>query len=272
MRREMISENNRYIHLLREIATGKRVWEEISFKERTMQGWLNYYLLELDKFYIKRWHYWLEAISTRKLKEIPKIFFLDSANPEAKTMLEKCIYHNINFGIKDFLRWLLWGFGVPDHDKHPVDMGYCNEKTNEYWYRNFNLGLLMESPFDYWGDLYAESKGVWNKTGFFATPHPVCRAMVEMTMKRADITSSVLEPALGTGRMLLEASNYSLNLFGIDIDPICLYASKVNAFCYVPWIIAPDHKLMEEGRKPLERLVINEEKKIERIRIDEESN
>jgi len=36
--------------------------------------------------------------------------------------------------------------------------------------------------------------------------------------------------------MLLYASNYSLNLYGIDINHLLTKIAKVNAYFYVPWL------------------------------------
>lgn len=50
---------------------------------------------------------------------------------------------------------------------------------------------------------------------------------------------SVLDPCLGTGRMLLHASNHSLVLYGCDIDPLVLLGAKINGALYAPWAAFP---------------------------------
>jgi hypothetical protein len=50
---------------------------------------------------------------------------------------------------------------------------------------------------------------------------------------------STLDPCLGTGRMLLHASNYSLRLYGQDINETCVKASLVNGYLYAPWMVKP---------------------------------
>ena len=37
--------------------------------------------------------------------------------------------------------------------------------------------------------------------------------------------------------MLLYASNYSLNLYGVDISHLLTKIAKVNGFIYVPWLV-----------------------------------
>ena len=47
---------------------------------------------------------------------------------------------------------------------------------------------------------------------------------------------SVCDPCCGAGVMLLYASNYSLNLYGVDISLLLTKIAQVNAFIYVPWM------------------------------------
>lgn len=53
---------------------------------------------------------------------------------------------------------------------------------------------------------------------------------------------SVCDPCCGTGNMLLYASNYSLNLYGMDLSPLLTKIARVNGFIYVPWLVyRPKH-------------------------------
>lgn len=57
---------------------------------------------------------------------------------------------------------------------------------------------------------------------------------------------SVCDPCLGTGRMLLHASNHSLFLFGQDIDAFVLRIALFNGAMYAPWMVRPlPSRLME---------------------------
>lgn len=227
------------------IQRGDAKWEDFSFEERTCRGWLWPYLLMIDSMPegSGRWHWWMEAHALGRLPDspIPKISFLGSPDHGTMRMLEKCLDADWNYRLPDFLDWLLWGFG-DGKDRPRVD-----PKTNEKWYRLFNLGLMIINPCDYWGYLYSETKGrgSWNRSGFYPTPHPICNMMVEMAMSDAKTegrdprTMSVNEPCAGTGRMLMEASNYSCNLYGQDIDYVCVAATKINAYLYVPWLVRP---------------------------------
>ena len=49
----------------------------------------------------------------------------------------------------------------------------------------------------------------------------------------------VMDPAVGTGRLLLHASNYSYFLYGCDIDPLVTTICRINSALYVPWLVFP---------------------------------
>src|SRR5208282_5253323 len=118
--------------------------------------------------------------------------------------------------------------------------------TNEQLYRRVNLIPLLEKPHDYLGDYVAMGKANgWNPTGFYPTPHPVVECMVRMLMHDGDVEGrdprvlSVCDPCVGSGRMLLHASNFSLNLWGQDIDPLAVAMCKINGAMYAPWLSFP---------------------------------
>src|SRR5262249_37835543 len=52
-------------------------------------------------------------------------------------------------------------------------------------------------------------------------------------------TLSVSDPCVGSGRMLLHASNFSFRLFGQDIDPLAVAMCKLNGALYAPWLSFP---------------------------------
>jgi hypothetical protein len=73
--------------------------------------------------------------------------------------------------------------------------------------------------------------------------------MVQMTLGRGgDRTQNsandprletVLDPCVGTGRMLLHASNLSYCLYGCDIDPLVAMITRINGALYAPWLAFP---------------------------------
>jgi len=151
-----------------------------------------------------------------------------------------CSHSNV---IEMFVDWLLWGFHY-----RGILFPNIDDKTDDYWYRTFNLGLFYQEPGDYMAEL-AQSRGIGQGSGFFSTPLPVAEIMVKMTIgdepKNYHKGKSVMDPCCGTGSLLLLASNYSLNLYGNDINPLLCKMAIINGFIYMPWIVyRPQHLSM----------------------------
>ena len=257
--------------MYRSVASGEKRWEDFTFIERTCKGWLLPYLLDLDMMFCKRWNYWLETLEAGHLldKPIPRLHILNGLDPgkDAEKMLMACLENHKAYahGVRliDFLEWLLWGFGDSEQEQRPRNVP---EDLNEFWYRTFNLGLLLKYPKDYFGDIYANERSHSSKrrSGFFPTPDAICKCMVRMNFegKGGDTRLlSVCEPCVGTGRMLMHASNYSLNLWGMDIDYGCVLSCKVNGYLYMPWLVKPAPWLgnrmdqVDSLRKPIIEIV-----------------
>jgi len=214
------------------------------------------YIILVDALTIRRWEFWQKAMATRRVGDIPQVKFLSAPNQETMKMLKKCLDrlaakgYSGQHGLALFVDWILWGFGDPLVEKYPKEI---NEETNEFLYKTFDLSLLMKNPHDYWGALAADF-AVGKGSGFFPTPHHVVRMMTEMTMgsdKKKTRLESVCDPCAGTGRMLLEASNFSVNLFGSDISLPIVKMMKLNMWLYVPWVIRPMQDLTRKQRLKL---------------------
>lgn len=239
-----------------EVAAGRKKWEEFSFEERTSKGWLLPWLFEIEACFSGRWEYWISTLDQGQMLEDRPIPHLDIEyvrNSEGFDNIRKCLRQYVNRGVSlpDFLDWLLWGFG--EGSERPR----IASEVNEFWYRNFNLGFLLRDPFDYFGELLSESKtNYWtNPNAFFPTPHPVCEVMARMTFsdesKNGDCRDkTVCDPCVGTGRMLMFASNYSLRLYGQDIDQTCVKACKINGYLYIPWLVKPA-PFFDEKKMPI---------------------
>ena len=67
------------------------------------------------------------------------------------------------------------------------------------------------------------------------------RMLLHDTVKdsRDPRTLSFEDPCVGSGRMLLHASNMSLSLRGQDIDPLAISMCKINGALYAPWLSFP---------------------------------
>jgi Type I restriction-modification system methyltransferase subunit len=214
------------------------------------RGWLLYQVQFADSHpkLSGRWaHYMRTLESGHLLKEpIPRIEFVLTNLDAGRKMLERCLrlIHQQDYSWASFNRlvdWLAWGLAVSR------EMPPLKEETQEALYRSFNLEPLLLNPHDYLGWLLAErhSNG-WNPNAFFPTPHPVVEFMVQLTLQGRGASSvrdprleTVLDPCVGTGRMLLHASNYSYCLYGCDIDPVVAMITRINGALYAPWLAFP---------------------------------
>jgi hypothetical protein len=210
------------------------------------RGWLLPYAIGLHALVpavADRWGYHLRTLEAGKLLDepIPQIVF----GPPDKQVFS--LLHDWSRligrdcgGWSDFrtlLDWLCWALALCGEEPRLTD------EVNEKLYRRVNLGPLLATPHDHLGDYVAAGKSRgWNPTGFYPTPHSVVECMVQMTMydaraeARDSRLASVCDPCAGSGRMLLRASNFSLCLFGQDIDPLAVAMCKVNGALYAPWL------------------------------------
>jgi hypothetical protein len=213
------------------------------------RGWLLPYVIGLHAIVpavADRWGYHLRTLEADRLLDepVPQIAF-GPADNKVFTLLQnwaRLIGRDCG-GWSDFrtlLDWLCWGLALTDQEPR------LSAAVNEQLYRQVNLTPLLERPHDYLGEHVAASKARgWNPTGFYPTPHPVVECLVQMTMHdagkggRDPRTLSVCDPCVGSGRMLLHASNHSLSLYGQDIDPLAVAMCKINGVLYAPWLAFP---------------------------------
>lgn len=191
-----------------------------------------------------RWGYWLEAhVSGRFPREPPpQIVFSETGNGGRRN-LERCVeyigrYEGFGSAVGHMIDWLAWALAV---ESEPPRM---TAKVQEHLYREFSLDWWRETPADYLGWIMSEHKGRGrDPSGFFPTPFSVVHLLTDMTFMGGDrvemLRQTVMDPCVGTGRMLLAASNYSLCLYGQDINPRCVQATLVNGAVYAPWIPWP---------------------------------
>lgn len=206
------------------------------------RGWLLWYVIEIHARHPDvpdRWGYYFRTREAGRLLDepIPQIRFLDGPDHEAMKQLDgavSIIEHRYG-SFESFRRlvdWLAFALAVSDEDRG------MDHDTEEKLYRQFNVGPVVVAPYDHLGTMLSERKSnKWNNTGFYPTPHNVVECMVQMTFGDGDHRAkTVCDPCIGTGRMLLHASNYSLRLHGQDIDPLVLSICKINGALYAPWM------------------------------------
>jgi len=228
-------------------------------KRDLKHGWLLPYLLTIDSYTWGRWDYWFRLREAGKLLDepIPQIKFDCGGNiaegfgSAPMKHLEKCLDLIPQYGnwqgwggwqyFDYFLDWLLFGLGHPGQPELPGEP-WGAEGASMRLYQTLDLHWLMLYPWDYWGAILAANNH-GRHLGFFPTPHSVVEFMVLVLFGGPDEqgqdhrTETVCDPCLGTGRMLLAASNYSLRLYGMDINPTVIKASLVNGYLYAPWMV-----------------------------------
>ena len=247
------------------------------------QGWLLPYVILANAArhdVVNRWGWWAACHLRGELinEPIPRICFQSEFGSGAKDtfkIIDRCL-KIIGSGASgswsaytDFIEWLAWGCGVSSEQPN------FNEKTNEELYRAFDLEPFLTRPSDYLGQHLAERKGKgWNPNAFFPTPHTVCEFMAQITYIEASYEDggavdrrmlTVCDPALGSGRQLMHASNFSVRLYGTDIDALVVKICLINGALFVPWLSFPfPHEWFRRHdaarlKKPEEKFVLAEE-------------
>lgn len=207
-----------------------------------------------------RWPFYMNTLAAGRLTDerIPRINFAahSPAHAATKKALEKILeklgrVHGYGErALTVFVDWLAFGLGA---DKTRPD--YINAETNEWLYRTFDVSAWLLHPYDVLGDLLEESRGRSKRyTGFFLSPPTICEFMarslfVDDEKDYRHLTAH--EPAVGTGRMLLAISNYSMRLTGTDIDPVCVKIARCNGALWAPWMTFPLPKFFFDDSVPL---------------------
>ena len=230
----------------------KALRKDFQFREPLRHGWMLPYLFPLETMAWGRWDYLAEAILNQQLpnRQIPQIEWSPEHGERSpgRQMFEKsldCITRSGDWRgwsgwtyFDYFLDWLLYAFGDSRQTTLPTISAEC-EGASERLYQIFNLEPAIAYPHDYLGDILAENN-FGRRSGFFPTPMEVAATMVKLQMEETgeDMRAkSVCDPALGTGRMLLAASNYSMNLYGNDVSLTVIKACLVNGYLYAPWMV-----------------------------------
>ena len=227
------------------------------------RGWLLPSLLRTDALLYGRWDYLAECWEHGALPAapLPRLPFLSAPDKATWQMLTACLDAIPQHGqggwvgwsgpeyFRFLMEWLLHGFGHAGHQERPAEPS-SGRGAHERLQRTFDLPLLQNHPYDYWGDLLAQN-AYGKRQGFFATPHTIAEFMAQMMFGGSDAESdaegrktdtrrlTVCDPCVGTGRMLLHASNHSLRLYGMDIDPTLCLATLVNGYLFAPWLVRP---------------------------------
>lgn len=212
------------------------------------QGWLLLYVIEAKRIHPgipDRYGYHLATLDARRLLDapIPRLEFcsaFEGAANAGRQATEKWVDIAERgcgswSGFSALVDWLAFALAV---SRKPSTL---DDKTQEELYRTVNLEPYLLFPSDYLGNYLSATKvNKYNKSAFYPTPHTVVEMMVCLTMGEGDQrAATVCDPCVGTGRMLLHASNYSLRLYGQDIDPLVVRICQINGALYAPWLAFP---------------------------------
>ncbi len=220
-------------------------------KYNVYRGWLIPYLINGDlMFNNARWLFWLRCLKDRHIpnEELPQIHFIPSSGDPKVVAVRKHIEKAIDYiayktgawdALQTLMEWLLWGLGQTG-----AEFPRLNEEQHMWLYKYFQLGLLQETPHDYWGDIIAERKGNgdWNRNAFYPTPENIVQFMTEMTAADPDekgIFRTALDPCIGSGRFGMYLSNKLVFIYGNDIDRVVIKAALINMNLYAPWVALP---------------------------------
>lgn len=222
------------------------------FHRELSHGWMLPALLHLDDCLWRRWDYWArcyEADGELPAEPIPRLEFLSFPHAATRKMLEAsldCIPQHGSWrtwgGWSYFdylLAWLLFGLGHKGQGELPAEPAGCTGASDRV-FQVFCLDALLLWPHDYFGCLLTEN-AFGRSQGFYPTPHNVCEFMTQILCDgdRDMRTETVCDPCVGTGRMLLHASNHSLRLYGMDISETVCKATLVNGYFFAPWLVRP---------------------------------
>lgn len=214
-----------------------------------------------------RWGYYQRTLAAGRLlpEPIPRVEF-QHADPavfrETEAWLRPLEHDGQGWSalstLVDFL-----GFAMGTSRRRPK----LSDGAAEQLYRQIKMERWLQHPSDYLGQLIMDRFG-GGPNAFFATPHAVVEMMARMLFipdEEAPLTCDendprakhVNEPCVGSGRMLLHASNYSMVMFGMDKDPFVIEAAKINFAVYAPWALwgLPWEKMQHfEGEEAAKRI------------------
>lgn len=257
------------------------------FKHPLNSGWLVPYLIPLDLMFTKRYEYYYKVVAKGDVVDepIPRIDFTASPNDETVKNISDCLKFAECKGYPDilpeFVAWILWGLKSPHQNQFPSKV---KEEISEYWYKTFNMGLLLKYPADYMMHFSSGGHLRGNKAkrashhtanSYFPTPPHVAILMMQMVMgkeySKKQAVESMDDPCGGTGIFSLAASNYCMNMTYTDIDHTLAQYARLNFHLYVPWMIYPcflkGMKMMARNRTVVgNALLLETQEKFEFVR------
>lgn len=238
---------------------GRLPYATDNIKPWVYRGWVIPYLqmCEAHPQIAPRYDYVLRTLDAGHLLDepLPQIHFVGEFDQRVKPGL-KMLNDLLAFverqsgswnGMRDLCEWLGYALGVT-HEPSKLP-----EPVQEHLYKNFNLEPLLLNPSDYLGQMLCETNH-GKRNGFYPTPINIVTFMTELVAGCAESREErrdrrgerMTDPCVGTGRMMMVASNFSMRLYGQDIDPLCCLIAKINLALYAPWYYIPDSYFSDE--------------------------
>ncbi len=176
-----------------------------------------------------RWQWYSQLLLKNTIPRAPwpHIHFVDDDDHVAGWLVASCLKGG--HALDELLKYVLHMLGHPRYHQPPSK------------HFDFDLEKALTLHRDLFGDYYSEemSHGLRSQTGYFPTPMSICNLIADMTLDRCDLLNSVHDPCVGSGRMLMAASNRSLFLSGIDVNPVCVRMTFVNGYLFAPQLVIP---------------------------------
>lgn len=194
-----------------------------------------------------RWLYYFETLAAGRIPDRPIPALRFAAPPQTKdgtlARLRKIVEklgREHGYGeraLNVLIEWTAFGLGVCEARPDLTTI------TESWLYGTFDVSTLLTFEYDYFGHLLEEARGQSKRfQGFFLTHDRVCELMCLLATDEYDgdlRLARIHEPAVGSARQLLQASNYSLSLTGADVDPVCVAVTLINAALHAPWLAYP---------------------------------
>lgn len=164
-------------------------------------------------------------------------------NPKVRTMLEG-MYAAFEKEFEDrYTAWDRFVEFVAADNRGELILMFCNDLS---WLKDkktltdriikiYDPALLKSDYYDHLGSIYLEkfvSKIYARHTGQFLTPMGLAKALADMNVPDTNEEINILDPAVGSARLLMAAHKRAPNacLFGVDIDLRMLRIAYTN-FC-----------------------------------------
>lgn len=247
-------------------------------------GWFQDQLFAVEQVIHGRWTYWINALARRSIgdERIPRIHFghagfgdgpsWQSDTPygfeqprsagiieaigsraEAKANVDYVFTRAFDRGsvyLADVIEWYLFAFGSSTVKEKPKSI---DGRVEVLLYCGLELHRLIAHAAD-WGayvaSLYYGDRAK-RHTAWFPTPMSIVNLMTSMTFSEGvDYRcKTVSDPCVGTGAMLLPASNHSLRLYAQDVDRVMCLLCEWQAWLYIPWLVWSGEGVIREFRE-----------------------